>query len=105
MYLLTGDDMYKNYKGEFREMRVNYQVNRELRVLYYYFLKQKDMRQDIMKKQNIKNIIEFEMNLYRELEDDEGRMGLYKEMDYVGEGELILEGSQELSVFYFFPNF
>jgi len=46
-----------------------------------------------MKKQNIKNIIEFEMNLYRELEDDEGRMGLYKEMDYVGEGELILEGS------------
>lgn len=46
-----------------------------------------------MKRTDIKSIIEFEIGLYNELEDDEGRMGLYKEMDYVEEGELVLEGS------------
>ena len=58
-----------------------------------------------MKKDLIKNIISFEMDLYQELEDDEGRMTLYEEMDKVEEGELILEGSQELSVFIFFHFF
>ena len=46
-----------------------------------------------MKKQQLKNIIDFEIGLYRELEDDEGRHSIYKQMDKVEEGELVLEGS------------
>ena len=46
-----------------------------------------------MKKQNMKNIIEFEMNLYEELNDCEGRHSLYKQMDKCYEGvEIEVEG-------------
>ena len=45
-----------------------------------------------MKKQNIRNIIEFEMGLYEELSTVEGRRSIYEEMDYVEEEEIELEG-------------